>query len=119
MTGTESSGARTPEELETLFEDALLLRDPHALAVLFEEGAVLVAGDEQLARGAEAVARQALALWHGEQIYLANPRQVVQSRETALIIAAQGINVARRRAGEWRYIIALVRNDVAANGGGS
>jgi hypothetical protein len=116
MTGTASSGARTPEELETLFEDALLLRDTQALAMLFEEGAVLVVGDEQLARGAEAVARQALALWYGEHMYLANPWQIVQTRETAVIVAAQGINVARRSGGAWRYAITLVRIDEAAAG---
>ncbi len=33
-------GAGTPEELETLFEDALVMRDVQALAELFEEGAV-------------------------------------------------------------------------------
>ena len=35
-------GARTPEELETLFEDAFVVRDRDALAQLFEDGAVLV-----------------------------------------------------------------------------
>src|SRR5687768_12128964 len=34
-------GAQTPEELETLFEDAFVVRDATALAQLFEEGAVL------------------------------------------------------------------------------
>ena len=37
-------GARTPEELETLFEDAFVIRDRTALAGLFEDGAVLSAG---------------------------------------------------------------------------
>ena len=41
-----SVGARTPEELETLLEDALLLRDGPALAELFESGAVLAVNDE-------------------------------------------------------------------------
>jgi hypothetical protein len=38
------AGAWTPEELETLLEDAFVLRDHQALAQLFEPGAVLVAG---------------------------------------------------------------------------
>ena len=37
-------GARTPEELETLLEDAFLLRDNAALVQLFEPTAVLIAG---------------------------------------------------------------------------
>jgi len=35
---------RTPEELETLLEDAFVLHDPQALAQLFQPGAMLVAG---------------------------------------------------------------------------
>ena len=36
------AGARTPEELETLLEDAFVLCDQQALAQLFEPGAMLV-----------------------------------------------------------------------------
>lgn len=38
------AGAHTPEELETLFEDACVTRHRDAVAALFEDGAVLVAG---------------------------------------------------------------------------
>ncbi len=34
-----SGGVQTPEELDTLFEDTLVLRDGQALAALFEDGA--------------------------------------------------------------------------------
>ncbi len=37
-------GARTPEELETLLEDAFVLHDRQALAQLFQPGAMLVVG---------------------------------------------------------------------------
>ena len=37
------AGARTPEELETLLEDAFVLHDPQALAELFQPGALLAA----------------------------------------------------------------------------
>ena len=40
-------GARTPEELETLFEDAFVVRDRDAIAELFEDGGLL---DSQVAR---------------------------------------------------------------------
>ena len=103
-----SGGARTPEELETPFEDALVIRDRQAVAELFEEGAVLIAGDERPGRGGEAIARLALATWEGEHTYVADPRRVMQARDLALIVVEQGINVARRgRDGAWRYAIVL------------
>ncbi len=42
--------ARTPEELETLLEDAFVIRDREAVAELFEHGAVLGDGPRE-ARG--------------------------------------------------------------------
>ena len=110
VTGTreDTDGARTPEELETLFEDALVLRDRQAVAELFEEGAVLIAGDERPGRGGEEIARLALATWEGYRTYVADPRRVTQVRDLALIVVEQGINVARLgRDGAWRYAIVL------------
>ena len=110
MTGTrrDTSGARTPEELETLFEDALVLRDHQAVAELFEDGAVLSAGNERPGRGGKEIARLALATWEGDRTYVADPRRVMQVRDLALIVVEQGINVARRdRDGGWRYVIVL------------
>lgn len=67
--------ARTPEELETLFEDAFVVRDREALAELFEDGAVLVAGDGvPEARGGEEIARSATALWERDHTYLRDLR---------------------------------------------
>jgi hypothetical protein len=103
-----SAGARTPEELETLFEDALLVCDHAALAALFETGAVLVAGDARPARGGAEIARLALATWVSERTYVADPRRVMQARDIALVVAERGINVVRRgHDGAWRYAIVL------------
>ena len=103
-----SERARTPEELETLLEDALMLRDRGALAALFAEGAVLVPGDDRAAQGGEEIARLALATWNGDHAYVADLQQVVQARDVALIVAEQGINVARRsHDGAWRYAIVI------------
>lgn len=100
------AGARTPEELEALFEDALVLRDGPALAEMFEAGAVFLAGAARPARGGAAIARQALATWAGPRSYVAHPQLVLQARDLALLVAAQGINVMRRgRDGAWRYVI--------------
>jgi ketosteroid isomerase-like protein len=103
-------GARTPEELETLFEDAFVVRDSEALAQLFEDDAVLVAHDGKAkARGGEAIAHLATAIWEGDRTYLADPRHVLQARDTALVVAKRSINVVRRgRDGAWRYAIALL-----------
>lgn len=100
------TGARTPEELETLLEDTLMLRDQQALAELFEDGAMLVVNDERSARGGEAIARLALVTWAGEHSYVANPQYVMQARDIALIVSERSINVVRRdNRGTWRYAI--------------
>ena len=110
--GVMVAGARTPEELETLLEDALVLRDGEALADLFEEGAVLVAGHGRPARGRGQIARLALATWAGDHTYVADPRRVVQARDLALVVAEQGINVVRRgHDSAWRYAIVLLSVD--------
>lgn len=107
-----ADGARTPEELETLFEDALLVRDRAALSALFEDGAVFVAGDVPPIRGGEAITRWALALWDGERAYVADPQRVLQARDLALVVAERGITVMRRGSDDaWRYAIALLTNN--------
>ena len=79
-----SLGARTPEELETLLEDAYLIGDGMTLAGLFEPSAVVAASEE-------------------------GGLQVLQARNTALLIASHGTKVARRGDdGAWRYAIALL-----------
>jgi quercetin dioxygenase-like cupin family protein len=110
MAGTPSitSGARTPEELETLFEDALLVRDHQVLTALFESGATLVMGGEQPVRGGEAIARAALATRNGISTYVADPRRVLLARTSALVVTDRGVNVMHRGDdGAWRYAIIL------------
>jgi hypothetical protein len=106
-------GARTPEELETLLEDAFVLRDPRALTPLFEARALLVApGLAGEARGNEQIASSASALWAHDYTYLADPRRVVQAHDVALVLAMHGTNVVRRSAdGAWRYAISLLSID--------
>jgi hypothetical protein len=103
-----SAGARTPEELETLLEDALVVRDRAALAALFEEGATLIARESRSARGGDEIVGLALATWDGDRVYVADPWRVVQARDIALVVAERGVNVARRgRDGAWRYAIVV------------
>jgi len=108
-----TQGARTPEELEELFEDAFVTRDAEALCGMFAEGAVLGIGEgPDAARGTEEIGRLVTALWTGDWTYAAHPRRVVQARETALVLADGAINVVRRGSdGAWRYAIALLTLD--------
>ncbi len=103
-----SRGARTPEELETLFEDSLLLRDRQVLPALFESGATLVMGRQRPIRGGEAIARAALATPRGIGAYVADPRRVLLARNSALVITEHGVNVMHRGDdGVWRYAIVV------------
>jgi hypothetical protein len=106
-------GARTPEELDTLLEDAFVLHDRGSLASLFEARALLVAGGlTGEVRGSEEIALSASALWSREFTYVADPRRVVQAHDLALVLATQGTSVVRRGAdGAWRYAISLLAID--------
>ena len=103
-------GARTPEELETLLEDAFVLRSDEAMVELFEDGAVLVADDgSREARGGPQIAHLMTEMWQRNRTYLAEPRRIVQAGNTALIMTKYGANVVRRGTdGAWRYAIALL-----------
>ncbi len=107
------TGACTPEELETLFEDSFVTHDGEALAQLFEAGAVLLAEKHSReARGGAQIAQLATAMWERGDMYLADPLRVVQARDTALIVAHRAINVVRRGSdGSWRYAISLMSFD--------
>jgi hypothetical protein len=104
------AGARTPEELETLLEDAFVLHDHQALAQLFHPGAILVGGGRlPEARGRRQIARVAAQLWDLDRGYLADPRRVLQVHDTALVLAGRATNVIRRGDdGSWRYAISLL-----------
>ena len=104
------AGARTPEELETLLEDAFVLQDLQALAQLFQPGAMLmVGGGLPEARGHQQITRVATRLWDLGRSYLAEPRQILQVRDTALVLASHAINVVHRgEDGLWRYAVLLL-----------
>jgi len=105
-------GARTPEELERLYEDAFVTRDLGALDALFEDGAMLVAGRGTAAHGGVEIARAAASMWERELTYVADPVRVVQARDTALVFASGGINVMRRGIDRvWRYAISVIELD--------
>lgn len=87
-----------------MLEDALVLGDGRAAAQLFDDGGVLVL---------DAVVHQGPN--HGDVLaavnrgYLAEPRRVIQTHDTALLLGNGVINVARRGGdGTWRYRIAVI-----------
>jgi hypothetical protein len=114
-----SPGASTPEELESLLEDALMTGDRDTLAKLFDSGAVLVGGFEATeARGAREIGRRTAAMCERGYSYIAHTRRVLQSRDTALVIADRALNVTRRgRDGSWRYAISLLNIEDTNEGG--
>ena len=105
------SGARTPEELDALLEDAFVVHDRWALAVLFEREALVADGAAREARGTRAIASWAVETWSRGLTYVGAAPRVLQARETALVVTPQAIGVARRDDGAWRYAIALLSFD--------
>jgi hypothetical protein len=97
------AGARTPEELETLMEDAYVLRDLDALSVLFENGTVFVAN------GHVPIQRTAGALWPAVRSYVSEPRRIVQSGVFALLLGERTAGVLHRGTDRsWRYAICFL-----------
>ena len=105
-------GGQTPEELETLLEDAVLLGDADAVAGLFQPGGVLVAGAAPPLRGRGQIREAAAALCLRRPGYLAEPRRVLQVRDVALLLGRDVVNLARRGDdGTWRYDICVLLPD--------
>ena len=105
------TGARSPEELETLLEDAFVIRDRAAVSALFDPAAVIADGCAS-ARG-DRVGGFVARRWALDLTYLANPRRVLQAGDTALIVAEGAISVVHRASdARWRYVIALFHNPI-------
>ncbi|MEA2331638.1 MAG: hypothetical protein QOH58_1776 [Thermoleophilaceae bacterium] len=107
-----TTGARTPEELDTLLEDAFVARDRTLFGALFDDGAVLMEVGGSEARGGEAIGRALAELLARDCTYVARPRRVLQARDTALVVADAGIHVLRRgKDRAWRSAISLLDLD--------
>jgi hypothetical protein len=102
-----TEGARTPDELDGLLEDAFVLRDERALTRLFDHGA-LVADTAGEARGAAEITRWASRRWDEQLSYVAEPGRIVAAGDLALLLSDTGTAVARCGTGRvWRYVILL------------
>jgi Domain of unknown function (DUF4440) len=113
------SGASTPEELESLLEDAFVTCDRDAFAELFDSTAVLIAGARDTeARGGAEIARRTAALCERGFRYVADAQRVVRSRDTTLVVAEHAVNVMHRgRDRRWRYAISLLTPESTHEGG--
>ena len=100
-------GARSPEELETLLEDAVIVRDATALSELFEDEALWVTGtDPAGVRGRVGIARAASERWT-EFARTAIPGRILQAGGLALSVGT-GVHVLRRDSHRgWRLAISL------------
>lgn len=102
-------GARSPEELDTLLEDAFVSRDVSGLRALFDRQAVLTEAGGLEARGAQEIARVAGELWAADRTYVAGPRRVVCAHGTALVVSDTAIHVLRRGSDRaWRSAISFL-----------
>ena len=104
------AGGRTPEELDTLFEDAFVVRDPTRLCSLFCDGAVLASSTGGLeSRGGEAIGHAAAELWGRDRTYVAGGGRVLRARDLALVSSGEAVHVACRGPdGAWRIAICLL-----------
>jgi ketosteroid isomerase-like protein len=104
-----TAGARTPEELDLLLEDAVVAEDGSATGVLFADGAVLTYAGEPEARGADAIRRALDDLRRSGCTYVARPGRVVMVRDMAVLVSGTATHVLRRnRDGTWRAVISLL-----------
>ena len=95
--------AASPEELETLLEDALLLHDDAAVAALFEDRGVLVAGTGCV-RSRDRAAEVLL-----QHDYVASARLVTVVRDIAVVFGDHTVNVSCRGPDRsWRLAVAIV-----------
>jgi hypothetical protein len=108
-----STGGQSPEELETLLEDAILLGDADTIACLFEPGGLLILDEAtRELRGRGEIRQAGPALRLDRCGYLAAPRQVFQARDTALLLGPGVVNVVRRsKDGTWRYAVCILFPD--------
>jgi hypothetical protein len=103
-------GAASPEELETLLEDAFLIHDQESLTELFAGHAVLSsAHGGPDARGRPDITRRIGGIWEQGGSYLAHAPHIVQTGPTALVLAGQAVHVVTRSGGSWRYLISWLR----------
>ncbi len=101
--------ASSPEELETLLEDAVLLGDEAAIVALFDSGAVIMIGP-RIEAPKQALAELATCG------YVAATRTVTVRRDVAVVVGDHAVNVSCRASdGAWRLVAVIVRPGTATD----
>ncbi len=101
-----SQGARTPEELEALLEDAFILSDAEKVISLFEPNGILVT-----ARGhPESPAAFTARAFSTDQEVLSPASTRILATSDLAISVGQGVNLSRRGSdGSWRMAISVLQ----------
>lgn len=95
--------ASSPEELEILLEDAVLLGDEAAVGSLFDAGAVLITGP-RIAGPEQALAELS------KLGYVASTRTVSVRHDAAVVVGDHAVNVSFRAPdGAWLLVATIVR----------
>ena len=93
----------SPEELEMLLEDALLLHDTTAVAALFEDRGVLVT------EFGAVTARDQAADVLAEHDFVASTRSVSVLDDIAVVVGDHTVNISYRGVDKrWRLVVAVV-----------
>ncbi len=96
-------GASSPEELETLLEDAVLLQDDRAVADLFESNGVVVRVPSRVtgrSRAGSVLVREG---------FVASVRSVTVVHDVAVVVGQRTVNVSGRRPDHtWRLLATVV-----------
>lgn len=117
---TETAGAKSPEELDSLFEDAFALRDGEAVGALFDPDGLVAPDAKAEVRGREQIRELVAGIWADDPAYTSEKARTLVAGDIALVIhdwklatadgaeGARSADVLRRDAnGDWRYVIAL------------
>jgi hypothetical protein len=95
--------ASSPEELEILLEDALIMHDAAAVAALFEDRGVLVTVPGSVVGPAQA----AIAL--EEHTFVASPHSATLVGDIAVVVGDHTVNISSRGTDRrWRLVVAIV-----------
>jgi|SRR3990172_4579352 len=109
--------ARTPEELDALFQQAINSGDVEAAMALYEPGAVFPNAQGELRTGLDAIRREMAPFAASKADIKLTVTKVIQAGDIALVyddwtmttpapMSGRSVVVARRQAdGSWRFLI--------------
>lgn len=101
-----SDGARTPEELEVLLEDAFILSDAERVISLFEPNGILVSDRDHPESPAAFTAR---TFSPNQEVVRPASTRILATNDLAISVG-EGVNLSRRGPdGSWRIAISVLK----------